>query len=225
MREADFLRRISERLGRPQPTVPPHRMEIGAPDFWRNPAAHAYAPAERFARELEQVGGMAVSCSSLADLRTKLHDLLAQWQPRRIGTWGGNFVQEMGLNSVLAPYEWIRWGDGGTDAFAHVDVAITGCAFAVAGTGTIVMESSPERGRSVAVLPPVHVVLLRTSQLRHRMGEVLEELAQRKPVLPASIHFITGPSRSSDIENDQTIGVHGPAAVYVLIWPDGAGQP
>jgi L-lactate dehydrogenase complex protein LldG len=65
----------------------------------------------------------------------------------------------------------------------------------------------------------MHVVLLDSSRIVARMGEAFEKLARAR-TLASSLIFVTGPSRTSDIENDLTIGVHGPASVVVLIRDD-----
>jgi L-lactate dehydrogenase complex protein LldG len=67
----------------------------------------------------------------------------------------------------------------------------------------------------------MHVAMIRANQIVARMGEALEKLT-RDDVLASQLLFITGPSRTSDIENDLTIGVHGPAAVVVMMLDDGA---
>lgn len=103
---------------------------------------------------------------------------------------------------------------------AQVDVGITGCDFAIADTGTVALACDWYKGRSVSLLPATHIVLIRASQLYTRLGEALEAFigqGKRPEELPSSLNFITGPSRSSDIENDLSIGVHGPAAVIAMI--------
>ena len=98
------------------------------------------------------------------------------------------------------------------------DIGITLADYAVANTGTLALVTSPGRARSVSLLPTTHIALLRESQIVDRMGQVLETFnAWTLSEVPSSIHFISGPSRSSDIENDLTIGVHGPVAVYVVL--------
>jgi len=91
--------------------------------------------------------------------------------------------------------------------------------FAVANTGTLALATTAQRARSVSLLPTVHIALVRESQFVDRMGEALEGIARQTgppPATPSSVHFISGPSRSADIENDLSIGVHGPAALYVI---------
>jgi L-lactate dehydrogenase complex protein LldG len=66
------------------------------------------------------------------------------------------------------------------------------------------------------LLPSVHIAVLFASQIRPDLGAAFEALAARSG-LPSAAHVITGPSRTSDIENDLTIGVHGPSAVTAIV--------
>jgi L-lactate dehydrogenase complex protein LldG len=221
MNEADFLAHIARRLGRTEPmTKAPARDAVGAPEFWSEYSLPLEERIVRFQQELENLGGKVEVYDTLEQLRAGLADLLRQLAPSRIGTWGGDTLAEFGVDEVLEPFEVLRWGEQPVEAFASVDVGITGCSYAVADTGTLVMKCDPFRGRSVTVLPSVHVALVHAHQIRTRLGEVLEELASERDHMASYVHFITGPSRSSDIENDQTIGIHGPAAVYALVVKD-----
>ena len=217
MDEAAFLEQVSTRLGRPTPTDPPQRNEQGAPDFWRQPSLGKQELILRFQNELEKLGGQVERFEDQSDMLAFLETILQELNPTRIGVWGGNFMKDHQLEEVLSPYEVVMWGDHGVEAFQSAEVSISGCAFAIADTGTMVMMSSETQGRSVAVLPTVHIVILREEQIHGTMGEVLASLSQMGSALPASVHFISGASRSSDIENDQTIGIHGPARIVAFI--------
>nr|WP_275984162.1 LUD domain-containing protein [Paenibacillus hamazuiensis] len=92
--------------------------------------------------------------------------------------------------------------------------------FAVANTGTLVLKASRERGRSVSLLTEILFAVFRADQLVTRMGEAFADITAgvRSPLdYPSSLNLITGPSRSADIENDLTIGIHGPGKVYAVI--------
>ncbi len=222
MREDAFFAGIPKRLGRPAPlTTAPVRDGVGAPDFWQAYDLPGQERIERFNIELEKLGGSAMVYHSKASLRKGLFGLMEELQPRTVGIWSGAFAAEFEVDSVVAGREVVRCGMDGEDSvcrMAQVDVGITGCDFAIADTGTVVLMSDAHKGRSVSLLPSVHVVLIKSSQIRTRMGEVWTEIVQQHGRhLPSSINFISGPSRSSDIENDLSIGVHGPAAVYALI--------
>lgn len=218
MKEHDFFAHIAARLGRQSALdSAPVRSVVGVPAFWREPSAHPTDQVAKFQEELENLGGQVRVVENAVELRDALVEFLALLQPTRVGVWGGTFTADYGLTAVLQPYETVDWESVGVAGFKSVDASISGCAYAIADTGTIVMMSTPAQGRSVAVLPAVHIVIIHRSQMRSRLGEVLADFAGPGTTLPSSIHFISGPSRSSDIENDQTIGIHGPAAVIALI--------
>lgn len=101
------------------------------------------------------------------------------------------------------------------DLFA-VDVGITSVQAAIADTGTLVLDSSVERNRLVSLIPPIHIAILDASQIFGTLGDVLAALQAGEELSPA-ITFITGPSRTADIELTLTLGVHGPQELYVII--------
>jgi L-lactate utilization protein LutC len=96
------------------------------------------------------------------------------------------------------------------------DVGITTAQAAIAETGTLVLDSAVEHNRLISLVPPVHIALLDASRIYATLGETLAMLQSGGEVSPA-ITFITGPSRTADIELTLAIGVHGPQELYVII--------
>ncbi|MGG4035228.1 LUD domain-containing protein [Paenibacillus cisolokensis] len=91
---------------------------------------------------------------------------------------------------------------------------------AIANTATLALFSHGGKGRSVSLLTDALLAVFRADQLVTRMGEAFERFKAAHPTLesmPSSLNLITGPSRSADIENDLTIGIHGPGKVYAVI--------
>ena len=96
------------------------------------------------------------------------------------------------------------------------DVGVTGAQAGIAETGTVVLDSSVDRNRLVSLVPPVHIAILDASRIYTTLGETLAALQSGEELSPA-ITFITGPSRTADIELTLAIGVHGPQELYVII--------
>ena len=96
------------------------------------------------------------------------------------------------------------------------DVGISTVQAAIAETGTLVLDSTRERHRFVSLVPPVHIAIVRASQIYRTLGEVLSLIRKDKEI-SAAVTFITGPSRTADIELTLAIGVHGPQELYVII--------
>ena len=96
------------------------------------------------------------------------------------------------------------------------DVGLTRAQAGIAETGTLVLDSSVERNRLVSLVPPIHIAILDALRIYPTLSETLAALQSGAELSPA-ITFITGPSRTADIELTLAIGVHGPQELYVIV--------
>jgi L-lactate dehydrogenase complex protein LldG len=101
-------------------------------------------------------------------------------------------------------------------------VGIQSAWAAIAETGTLVFPSGPDRPTTMNLLPDTEIVLLRTSRVLGPMEDAFALWrAEHGSEMPRTLMLVTGPSRSSDVEQTQELGAHGPRRVHVLLLNDG----
>ena len=124
------------------------------------------------------------------------------------------------INQILADLKLTRiaTSDDAPNAhdIFHYDVGISTAQAAIAETGTLILDSACERHRLVSLVPPVHIAIVNASAIVETLSDALALIQKDKEISPA-ITFITGPSRTADIELTLAIGVHGPQELYVIV--------
>ena len=98
-------------------------------------------------------------------------------------------------------------------------VGITGAYCAIAETGTLMLLSGARTPASVSLLPETHVAIVSKARVVPGMEEAWQLLRAQHGSLPRAVNFISGPSRTADIEQTVTLGAHGPYRVHVILVP------
>jgi L-lactate dehydrogenase complex protein LldG len=96
-------------------------------------------------------------------------------------------------------------------------VGVTGAFAALAETGTLMLVSGPETPATVSLLPETHIAVVRASCVVPCMEDAWDLARRAFGRLPRAINFVSGPSRTGDIEQKMVLGVHGPYRVHVII--------
>ena len=179
------------------------------------------SPLETFRAELEAVGGHCVVVRGEVAAAGALNDIIVELRARVMSAWrialsDAPLVQRiMGQLAVE-----VENTPSAADLF-DCDVGVTSAQAAIAETGTLVLESECERHRLVSLLPPVHIAILNAADICLSLGEALRLVwRDGSAAMSRTITFITGPSRTADIELTLTIGVHGPKELYVIVLDD-----
>jgi L-lactate dehydrogenase complex protein LldG len=166
---------------------------------------------QRFLTEARALGVDAFVEPSPERVRERLAAIIAglrvlSWNPDRLPYGAGAGVGAATLGSSPRAEQ------------AAAEVGVTGCHGAIAETGSLALLSGPGCSRAVSLLPPVHVALVCPDDLFYGMGDFFAARAGRIDGA-ASCTFVTGPSRTADIELSLTIGVHGPGRVVIIVGP------
>jgi len=96
-------------------------------------------------------------------------------------------------------------------------VGITGAFCAIAETGTLVLLSGIDSPPATSLLPETHIAVVRSTRIVKGMEEAWSLLRKEYPVMPRAVNFVSGPSRTADIEQTVTLGAHGPYRVHIII--------
>lgn len=181
---------------------------------------------ERFSKEWTTLGGKTFHIKDRNELGQAIKQIIQERQIQKAMCWDTPELENLKLEEIFAdtkaslakwPLEqqFTNW----IGKAAAMDVGIVWADIAMAETGTIVLPTdSPTQPVSVCVLPLTLIAIFTTAQLVDGLASVMKILKKRYGTnLPTTITFISGPSRTTDIEMVLTIGVHGSRYVYALI--------
>jgi L-lactate dehydrogenase complex protein LldG len=137
---------------------------------------------------------------------------------KKIGTHSGELTDtvasELGLPRVQT--------DGGyaVNDLESCDAGLTECEALIAQTGSVLVSALSAGGRALSVLPPHHIVLARRKQVVPDLSVALQRVQEEfHGKFPSFLCFISGPSRTGDIERILVLGAHGPKKLTILLLP------
>jgi L-lactate dehydrogenase complex protein LldG len=110
--------------------------------------------------------------------------------------------------------------DGMRGHLAGIDIALTMADYGIAETGTLVIDSSSEELRLATMISEIHVAVIPKSRIRATSEDMYAELKAYMSKSPDYLAFVTGPSRTADIERVLALGVHGPLELHILMLED-----
>jgi L-lactate dehydrogenase complex protein LldG len=167
---------------------------------------------ERFLGEVKKLSGVGRELSP-SDIDSALKTLVAEQSIRKATVWETPHLKQLGITEILNSLGVdLVSPNANKHEMAQCDLGITEADYLLPETGTLVLRSSAEKPRAVSLLPRVHLAIVRPGMLRADMHQVFAEAKDSNYLV-----FITGPSRTADIELTVTLGVHGPKNLYVWI--------
>jgi L-lactate dehydrogenase complex protein LldG len=179
---------------------------------------------ERFALEVNAVGGEAVVVTDFEAAGREVHRLLAEVGARSAVCWKHELLDRVGLRQLLElPGVTLHDYDSlaglppaeQRQVLLACDVGITSCDCAIAETGTLMVLSRPGQERAASLLPPMHIAIVERRQIVPDLIDAFAMIGAEQ--LPSNVTFITGPSKTGDIELQLTTGVHGPGKWRVIV--------
>jgi len=166
-----------------------------------------------FAQQFTDAGGQFVFCENEDDFCYNIQALTSE------EGFGSIWANEPEVTGLLARAG-VKFGQTPYD-LNTAQTTVTLCEYLVARTGSIVISSKQAAGRKAGVYPDNHIVLAKTSQLVLHLRDALRGMKTKyADGIPSLITFITGPSRTADIEKTLVQGAHGAKEVYLFLVDD-----
>jgi L-lactate dehydrogenase complex protein LldG len=200
------IENIRRSLGRSETTPLSRRPDIYSP----RAAGSVVAETECFLDEVRKLSGITQRLTP-EGIAFALQSLVTENNICKATLWHTSLLEQLGIANALRSFgvELIS-PTADKHQIALCDLGITDADFLLAETGTLVLGSSPEKPKAISLLPRIHLAIVRPDMLRPDMHQVFTEAKNRHYLL-----FITGPSRTADIELTVTLGVHGSKQLYV----------
>ena len=208
----------------PQPQAPMRVPPELAPEAsepprsqWMVPPGNSYSEwKELFASLSEKLKTDFCAVATLADAQARVLELVHERGWKKLGLHRGELVDSITRD---VPVEKMVVAAGyDANELERCDAGVTECDALIAQTGSVLVTSRSAGGRVLSVLPPHHVVIAKKSQLIPDLTAAYALLATTYGSnYPSFISFITGPSRTGDIERTLVLGAHGPKELTVIL--------
>lgn len=162
-----------------------------------------------FAQSFQKNGGKFIFCESQQELISNLKLLVQQRNWKNVYCWNQELQKIFDKNKFS--YQ------SGKDGLIDSDAGISTCEALISRTGSILLSSNSPSGRSLSIVPPVHIVVATSNQIVYNLKEVLSLQTVREDNWPSMLCFTSTNSRTADIEKTLVNGAHGPKELFVFL--------
>ncbi len=174
--------------------------------------------AQQFTTALQAAKGEVRRVLSLEAALAELYNLLDELQAERVVVNDEPPLVDIDFSAARPECQWYVSGRAAGDLrhfCAAADVGVSGAVAALAETGTVVIRSGSGRSRLATLLPPVHIALVAEAQLT---ANLFPWTSARGEAWPANVVLVSGPSKTADIEQTLSVGIHGPGRLIVILY-------
>lgn len=171
--------------------------------------------------ELLKVNGEVKVTKNSDDIVNDIENVFGENNYEEFLIWETKFIKDNQIKDRLQGRGLTYTRSKSIKKLSQADVGITEVDYAIADTGTLILFSENKKTRVSSVLPPVHIAILKADNILSNIHELFSIIKKDHPnltELSSCITFITGPSRTADIELTLTLGVHGPGRLSVFIY-------
>lgn len=166
-----------------------------------------------FAQEFSKLRGKFIYCENDKELRENLTGLILERKWDTVCCPDARFRDMINVSGVKI--------EESSEAGFDCQVAITGCEFLIARTGSVLISSGQGTGRQQFITPETHIVVGFISQVVNDIKDALIGIKEKYgSTIPSMISLISGPSRTADIEKTLVMGAHGPRELFVFLTED-----
>jgi L-lactate dehydrogenase complex protein LldG len=194
-------------------------LPLASPQKWLPPVGQTSdQQVELFQKNVEDLRAEFRVCMNTDEAVQHVKNLAAAGNWEKIGTHAGELTGPVAVGLGLPRIQ----TDGGyaVNDLESCDAGLTECEALVAQTGSVLVSAPSAGGRALSVLPPHHIVLARRSQVVSDLGAALQRVQEKfKGKFPSFLSFISGPSRTGDIERILVLGAHGPKKLTIFLLP------
>jgi L-lactate dehydrogenase complex protein LldG len=177
----------------------------------------------QFVEELSKASGNAKIVETEDGIRDFIIAFVDEHGTSSFAIWESDLIQRLQIRDGLENKGLKLAYPDNKKEMADAGIGITEADFAIADTGTIVLFADEKQPRSVSLIPPVHLAIVRSHVIVRNINDLFATLVNSisekssTEEITSCMTFITGPSRTADIELNLTLGVHGPRELFVLI--------
>ena len=167
-------------------------------------------PRQRFRQKLEAAEASFVELDTLDAVAAEVERYLeAQGAEKRVATSGDELLRAIEWPASVDAQPWVAGGDR--------RVSVTAAYRGIAETGSLLLISGEQNPTRLNFLPDYHIVVIEAEQLVPRMEDAWDSLRTLTRQMPRSVNFISGPSKTADVEQTVEYGAHGPRCLHVIL--------